>query len=157
MSCERCHQDQKENHQCYGGAAKLYSKVKELRQKNPEQTLLLNAGDLYQGTIWYTILKYQPVVELANMLNYTAISLGNHDFDDGIEGLIPFLKGVNFPVLAANMDVSQVSKNNRTLIHYLNSHVCRSKCVFLNLNSVTLQLFITFIAPSSLSAHHSVR
>ena len=70
---------------------------------------MLNAGDLYQGTIWYTILKYQPVVELANMLNYTAISLGNHDFDNGIEGLIPFLKGVNFPVLAANMDVSKVT------------------------------------------------
>ena len=78
---------------------------------------MLNGGDLYQGTIWYTILKYQPVVELANMLNYTAISLGNHDFDNGIEGLIPFLKGVNFPVLAANMDVSEVTKNNGTLIY----------------------------------------
>jgi len=103
----RCHQEQKENHECYGGASRLYSKIKELRAKNPEQTLLLNAGDLYQGTIWYTILGYGPILELSNMLNYTAMSLGNHDFDNGVEGLIPFLNGLNFPALAANMDVSK--------------------------------------------------
>ena len=104
----RCHQREKENHLCYGGAARLYSKVMELRKNNSGHTLLLNAGDYYQGTIWYTIFKYEPIVVLANMLNYTAFSLGNHDFDDGVEGLVPFLQQVNFPVLSANIKVSKV-------------------------------------------------
>ena len=63
-------------------------------------------GDYYQGTIWYSLFKYKPVVEFANMLNYTAFALGNHDFDDGIEGVIPFMKEANFPILAANIDAS---------------------------------------------------
>ena len=110
----RCHQKEKENHLCYGGAARLYSKVAELRKNNSGHTLLLNAGDNYQGTIWYTILKYEPIVVLANMLNYTAFSLGNHDFDDGVEGLVPFLQQVNFPVLSANIKVSKVLFQSRT-------------------------------------------
>ena len=110
----RCHQKEKENHRCYGGAARLFSKVAELRKNNSGHTLLLNAGDNYQGTIWYTILKYEPIVVLANMLNYTAISLGNHDFDDGVEGLVPFLQQVNFPVLSANIKVSKVLIQSQT-------------------------------------------
>ena len=54
------------------------------------------------------MLKYEPIIKLANMLNYTAFVLGNHDFDDGTEGLQPFLDGVNFPVLAANVNASKI-------------------------------------------------
>ena len=92
----------------------MYSKVAELRKNNSGHTLLLNAGDYFEGTIWYTILKYEPIVVLANMLNYTAFSLGNHDFDDGVEGLVPFLQQVNFPVLSANIKVSKVLFQSRT-------------------------------------------
>ena len=38
------------------------------------------------------------------MFNFTAMGLGNHDFDDGIEGLVPFAKNISFPLLAANID-----------------------------------------------------
>jgi 2',3'-cyclic-nucleotide 2'-phosphodiesterase (5'-nucleotidase family) len=38
------------------------------------------------------------------MFNYTAMGLGNHDFDDGIEGLVPFIRGANFAVLASNIN-----------------------------------------------------
>ena len=54
------------------------------------------------------MLKYEPIIKLANMLNYTAFVLGNHDFDDGTEGLQPFLDRVNFPVLAANVNASKI-------------------------------------------------
>ena len=116
----RCHQKERENHLCYGGAARLYSKVAELRKNNSGQTLLLNAGDYFEGTIWYTILKYEPIVALANMLNYTAFSLGNHDFDDGVEGLVPFLQQVNFPVLSANIKVPKVLFQSRTGFEIVN-------------------------------------
>ena len=55
-------------------------------------------GDVYtfwlQGTAWYTKLKYGPMVEFGNMLNYTAMGVGNHDFDDAVEGFVPFAERV---------------------------------------------------------------
>lgn len=44
----------------------------------------------------YSLLKYVPMLEFANMLNFTAMSFGNHDFDDGVEGLAPFVEGGEF-------------------------------------------------------------
>ena len=61
---------------------------------------------LLQGTIWYSLFKYQPVLEIAQRLNYTAMGVGNHDFDDGKDGLIPFVKDVGFPVLASNLNLT---------------------------------------------------
>jgi 2',3'-cyclic-nucleotide 2'-phosphodiesterase (5'-nucleotidase family) len=95
-----------------------------LIDKNPTNSIFLNAGDYFQGTMWYTILKWKPVVTFANMLNFTAYTLGNHDFDDGIDGLMPFLSKVNFPVLAANLDASKVPKFAAKLL--LNSFSYRS-------------------------------
>lgn len=73
--------------------SRIYTKVLEIRERNPGNTIVLHAGDFYQGTIWYTLLKYKALVDFANMINFTAMSLGNHEFDDGINGLIPFLQG----------------------------------------------------------------
>ena len=103
-----CKDDVKLRGECYGGVSRMVTYIRQARQSDPE-TLLLNGGDFYQGTMWYTVFKYQPVVEFSNVLNYTAGSLGNHDWDDGGEGLQPFVNGVNFPVLAANL----VSSGNR--------------------------------------------
>ena len=52
------------------------------------------------------MLKYEPLLEFANMMNYSAMGLGNHDFDDGVDGLVPFIDGANFAVLAANINAS---------------------------------------------------
>ncbi|CAB4062621.1 NT5E [Lepeophtheirus salmonis] len=95
----RCHA-QREN--CYGGFPRLVSAVKHHRS-SVEKSIFLNAGDYYQGTIWYSVFKYKAVMEFANILNYTAMSLGNHEFDDGLEGIDPFVKGADFPVLACNI------------------------------------------------------
>ena len=61
---------------------------------------------LFQGTIWYSLFKYEPVLEIAKQFNYTAMGVGNHDFDDGKDGLIPFVKDVGFPVLASNLNLT---------------------------------------------------
>ena len=98
----RCRDDQAAAGDCYGGMARMYTKMRELQQQE-ENWIFLNAGDYYQGTIWYTKFNYEPVAYFAKMLNYTAMGIGNHDFDDAIEGLIPFAADVNFPLLAANM------------------------------------------------------
>jgi len=92
---------------CYGGIARIYSKQKEIRHKNPDTTIFLNAGDFYQGTLWYTKFKYEPMIKFGNHLNYTAMGLGNHDFDDGVKGLIPFADATEFDLLACNMVISE--------------------------------------------------
>ena len=45
----------------------------------------------------YSLFKYEPVLEFGNLLNYTAMGLGNHDFDDGVGGLAPFVEETNYP------------------------------------------------------------
>ena len=85
----------------------MVTKVRELRENgDPSRTLFLNAGDYYQGTIYYTLFKYEVVKEFANLLNYTAFGVGNHDFDDGAEGLIPF--------------VNTLTANDIYICHYVN-------------------------------------
>ncbi|CAK1541698.1 unnamed protein product [Leptosia nina] len=94
------------NASCLGGFPRLYSKIKSLKRELPD-SILLNAGDSYQGTYWYTLLKWKVILEFMNMLPNDAHAIGNHEFDDGPAGLAPYLSGLNAPVLAANMDSSK--------------------------------------------------
>ncbi|MEJ1285627.1 5' nucleotidase ecto [Cricetulus griseus] len=89
--------------QCVGGVARLYTKVQQIRREEPN-VLLLDAGDQYQGTIWFTVYKGLEVAHFMNTLRYDAMALGNHEFDNGVEGLIdPLLRKVKFPILSANI------------------------------------------------------
>ncbi|XP_005073717.1 5'-nucleotidase [Mesocricetus auratus] len=89
--------------QCVGGVARLYTKVQQIRREEPN-VLLLDAGDQYQGTIWFTVYKGIEVAHFMNILRYDAMALGNHEFDNGVEGLIdPLLRKVKFPILSANI------------------------------------------------------
>ncbi|XP_014693564.2 5'-nucleotidase [Equus asinus] len=88
---------------CVGGVARLFTKVQEIRRAEPH-VLLLDAGDQYQGTLWFTVYEGAEVVHFMNALRYDAMALGNHEFDNGVEGLIdPLLKKANFPILSANI------------------------------------------------------
>eukprot|EP00069_Balaena_mysticetus_P020742 bmy_13014T0 len=88
---------------CVGGVARLATKVRQIRRAEPH-VLLLDAGDQYQGTIWFTVYKGVEVVHFMNALGYDAMAPGNHEFDNGVEGLIdPLLKEAKFPILSANI------------------------------------------------------
>lgn len=91
--------------ECFGGIARLSQTVKDLRAKDPN-SIFVNGGDFYQGTSWYTLFKWKVVAPFANKLNFDASSPGNHEFDDGVDGFVPFLKNITFPVICANIDVS---------------------------------------------------
>ena len=69
--------------------------------------LLLHAGDFNQGTSYYTTLGGMLEVGLVNALGYDVITLGNHEFDDGIEHLGRRLAGLKYPVVCSNYDFSQ--------------------------------------------------
>ena len=86
-----------------GGSAYLAGLIMEARQANPEGTVLVSAGDMFQGTAISNRFYGQPMVDLMNYLGFDASAIGNHEFDWGIEKLQKTLSGARFPFLAANV------------------------------------------------------
>ncbi|XP_045503450.1 apyrase-like [Colias croceus] len=91
---------------CLGGYARLYHEITELLKEKPG-ALVLNAGDTFQGTYWYTLLKWNITQKFINLLPNDVHTIGNHEFDDGIPGLAPYLAALKAPVVVANIDTSQ--------------------------------------------------
>nr|CCQ71112.1 putative 5'-nucleotidase NT5-like4 [Cotesia congregata] len=90
---------------CYGGFARLATLVRKAKNSSTP-TLFLNAGDTYQGSVYYTVHKWKIVAKFLNLLMPDAISLGNHEFDDGPEGLVPFVNAAEFPIVTSNIDLT---------------------------------------------------
>ncbi|KAG0428868.1 hypothetical protein HPB47_024183, partial [Ixodes persulcatus] len=93
--------------------------VREIK-KTTTNTLFFNGGDFYQGTVWYTVLKYNIVALAMENMMYDAVCLGNHEFDDGPEGLYPFLvrmEAANVAVLGTNLETEdEPALNNITVL-----------------------------------------
>ncbi|XP_059698498.1 5'-nucleotidase isoform X2 [Haemorhous mexicanus] len=88
---------------CFGGVARRAARVAAERAAH-RNVLLLDAGDQYQGTVWFSRFKGREAVHFMNLLRYDAMALGNHEFDEGVSGLLdPLLKNANFTVLSANI------------------------------------------------------
>jgi len=98
-----CKDWDKANGKCFGGISRLHSAVKEFRSTR-DNVLWVNAGDFFQGTAWYSQFKWRVVSVFNNMLDFDAITLGNHEFDDRIIGLTPFLKEQTSPVVVTNLN-----------------------------------------------------
>lgn len=91
---------------CFGGVARLASKVREVRGQR-DNVILLDAGDQFQGTLFFTYYRGSAIQRFMNELGYQAMTVGNHEFDKGPEVLAEFIAGAKFPVLGANLDVSR--------------------------------------------------
>lgn len=104
---------------CVGGIARVATVVKRLIEERPNP-VFLNAGDNFQGTLWYTKFKWNVTAQLLNMLPHDALTLGNHEFDDKIEGVVPFLENMNAPFVVVNIDDSKEpaiqGKYNKSII-----------------------------------------
>lgn len=86
-----------------GGYPRVVTKIKEL-QNSKTNPLTLNAGDTFQGTLYYSLFKGKADSAVLNMVNWDALELGNHEFDDGDAALAKYLKDIKTaPVLAANV------------------------------------------------------
>lgn len=86
-----------------GGVARRATLVSAIRQENPN-TLLLDAGDIFQGTPYFNFYGGELEFKLMSMLRYDAATIGNHDFDNGIDGLYAQLPHAKFDFLCANYD-----------------------------------------------------
>ena len=85
-----------------GGISFLAAESEKLRKEKP--TLLLAAGDMIQGANWANMFLGESVIELMNEMRFDAMSLGNHEFDYGIEVLRKSISEARFPVLGANVE-----------------------------------------------------
>ncbi|XP_026740814.1 apyrase-like [Trichoplusia ni] len=90
---------------CIGGFARLYTAIHEALEVEPD-SLLLNGGDTFQGTIWYNYFAWNVSQHFMNMLPHDAHVLGNHEFDHDIEGLLPYLERLKAPMLGANVNTT---------------------------------------------------
>lgn len=92
--------------ECFGGSGRLVTAVAEARTRT-NNSILVDGGDQFQGTLFYTYYKGALAAEMMNKMGYDAMTVGNHEFDDGPEVLKGFMDAVNFPVLMSNADVSR--------------------------------------------------
>ena len=87
-----------------GGVARRATLVKRIRKENPN-TLLIDAGDVLQGTPYFNFYKGEVEYKAMSAIGYDVGTLGNHEFDNGVEALAAALKFANFDLVSANYDV----------------------------------------------------
>ncbi|MCL1073419.1 bifunctional metallophosphatase/5'-nucleotidase [Shewanella dokdonensis] len=90
----------------YGRIAAQVAKLRQQAQQQQREMLFLHAGDSFHGTLFYSEFKGRANTRLLQLLQPDAMTIGNHDIDDGNAVLADFIRTVPFPVLAANMDIS---------------------------------------------------
>jgi 2',3'-cyclic-nucleotide 2'-phosphodiesterase/3'-nucleotidase len=93
------------------GAAKLGKWLRDEKAKNPDGTLVLSAGDMYQGSIDSNLLYGKTVVETMNQIGFDAMAIGNHEFDWGLDKLQEQAAASRFPILTANITDKQSGGN----------------------------------------------
>lgn len=90
---------------CFGGVARVKTKIDERRAALSEagaNVLVLDAGDQFQGSLFYSTYKGEAAAEFMNGIGFDAMAVGNHEFDDGPEALRDFIDKVEFPVISGN-------------------------------------------------------
>ena len=92
---------------CIGGVARRATLLADLRASAPDgNAILIDAGDSFNGTLYFSVYKGEESARFMNLLGYQAMAVGNHEFDNGPAHLADFLDHVEFPVLSANIDTS---------------------------------------------------
>lgn len=97
----------------YGGAARRAALIKEIRSE-ADNVLLLDAGDIFQGTPYFNFFGGELEFKLMEEMKYDAATIGNHDFDGGIDGLHKQLSNFSFPLINGNYDFSDTIMNDKT-------------------------------------------
>ncbi|MFN3639511.1 MAG: bifunctional metallophosphatase/5'-nucleotidase [Flavobacterium sp.] len=96
-----------------GGAAKRAAWIQKIRQEN-DNVLLLDAGDSFQGTPYFNYYGGELEFKLMSMMGYDATTIGNHEFDNGIEGLAAQVPNANFTFITSNYDFKNTIMNGLT-------------------------------------------
>jgi 5'-nucleotidase len=89
-----------------GGVAREATVVNQIREE-VDNVILVDGGDRFTGTLFHTVFKGEDQIQVMNLLGYQAMTLGNHEFDNGVETLAAFLTGIEFPAVSTNIDASE--------------------------------------------------
>ncbi len=89
-----------------GGYARRATFISQHRKNDPN-LVLLDAGDVFQGTPYFNMYGGKPELKLMSKMDYDAVAFGNHEFDNGLDGFKEVFPYAGFPFLAANYDFSQ--------------------------------------------------
>lgn len=103
-----CSREDEIGNKCFGGVARVKTKLDQRRAALAEQdanVLFLDAGDQFQGSLFYSTYKGAAAVQFLNRLKPDAMAVGNHEFDDGPEKLAEFIDKAEFPVISGNTSV----------------------------------------------------
>jgi 5'-nucleotidase len=96
-----------------GGVAKRQTIIQKIRSQE-EHVLLLDSGDIFQGTPYFNTFNGELEMKLMSAMGYDASTMGNHDFDIGLEGFLNAKRFANFPFLCANYDFSETILKDQT-------------------------------------------
>ena len=94
-----------------GGVERRFNLIKKVRASE-KNVLLLDAGDIFQGTPYFNMYNGELEIKLMEQMGYDATTIGNHDFDGGMENLVKQLKYASFPILNANYGVANTPLQN---------------------------------------------
>lgn len=97
-----------------GGLSRIATMVKQVRQEE-KNVLLFDSGDIFQGTPYFNYYGGELEFKLMSQIGYDAATLGNHDFDNGINGLVKQMPHASFPFLNSNYDVSDTELEGQLL------------------------------------------
>ena len=86
-----------------GGFLRRIAMLKEERKKNPD-LLYFDSGDFFQGSAYFTMFKGDVEIGLMNLMGIDATTIGNHEFDFGLDNMAEMFKKANFPILCSNYD-----------------------------------------------------
>ena len=89
--------------ECFGGIARVKAAIDARRAElTGKNVLTLDAGDQFQGSLFYTTYKSAPIADFMNGIGFDAMAIGNHEFDDGPEELAKFIDALKFPMISGN-------------------------------------------------------
>lgn len=97
-----------------GGMARRAALIAKIRSES-DHVLLFDAGDIYQGTPYFNYFQAKLDFELMTMMGYDAATIGNHEFDNGLEGIKSQLKYAGFPFINSNYDFSDTILAGKTI------------------------------------------
>ena len=114
-----CNADGEAEGKCFGGVARIKSAVDAKRAELAGSNyVVLDAGDPFQGSLFYTTYKGAAEAEFMEAIGYDVMAVGNHEFDDGPAGLEAFVDAVSFPVISGNLDLtSEPALNGKVSNH----------------------------------------
>lgn len=97
-----------------GGVARRAALIKKIRAEQPN-VLLLDAGDIFQGTPYFNLFGGELEMKLMTDMGYDAATMGNHDFDNGIAGFVKQMPHAKFPFLVSNYDFRNTELKDKTI------------------------------------------